>query len=163
MAICGSKHGAAPLLMKLSPQEFADGLLALGVTPHSLAAVRHAESEEQALERLDALKTRARRAFRDAALQCHPDMTGGDNTKTARFRWLRETLDQFELTKVATYGHVRGKWVQFDGEDVLSGGFREAVKSMIRREIRPHVEQMLREFKADAAARYQLLIPDRRE
>jgi hypothetical protein len=76
-------------------QAFAD----LGVHPHDVEALSSLPYEE-ARQRLVLLKDLARKNFRRMALELHPDRTGNDPEKTARFKLLSVIRDDLERVEV---------------------------------------------------------------
>lgn len=77
-------------------QAFAD----LGLRREDFQAAQHAPTREAAQEMLAALKARVKRRYRELALELHPDKTGGDETKTARFRLLAQVWADVDNLKI---------------------------------------------------------------
>jgi hypothetical protein len=79
--------------------KLAQALIDLGVTPAAIHQIRYAPFP-QAQELLKRLKEQAKKAFRRLALELHPDRTGGDTEKAARFAFLTTVIKQVEAMEV---------------------------------------------------------------
>jgi hypothetical protein len=67
----------------------------LGITGADIVSVVHATTINEARDRLNQLKERARKRFYELALELHPDRTGGDETKAREFYRLAEAYRIF--------------------------------------------------------------------
>lgn len=84
----------------MTPLDHTKELLGrLGVGVSDLHALRTLPYRE-ALILLESLKDKVRRSWKRAALDLHPDRTGGDAAKTALFRDLTATKEHFERLTV---------------------------------------------------------------
>ena len=79
---------------QIPPQDAQRALVALGVTPRDLDAVRQAPIV-RAGPLLQGLKANARRQYKRLALELHPDRTQGDEAKTEFFKLLGLVLAEF--------------------------------------------------------------------
>lgn len=84
----------------MTQEEELQLLAMLGLCPADFQRVTRMPTYERGLEELDALKDRARRAFRKASLQLHPDQNGGDAEKTAQFMKLNEFVQKLYNLKL---------------------------------------------------------------
>lgn len=78
----------------IDPVKLQAALADLGVFPADLDALRRMPLEK-GRERLVELKELVGRNFKKAALQLHPDVTGGDAIKEAKFKFLSTVKDDF--------------------------------------------------------------------
>lgn len=76
--------------MNHTDEEIALAMEILGVTPEDFVA---ADRGPRALANL---KERAKRSYRAAVLELHPDRTGNDDKKTALFRVVSDVLNEIE-------------------------------------------------------------------
>jgi hypothetical protein len=81
--------------MPVDPLKFARALEELGVTPLAIYAVRSSPRAQGEIL-LNELKLTAKSTYRKLALILHPDCTGGDAAKSAKFVLLSQVLKQFE-------------------------------------------------------------------
>lgn len=89
-------------------------LNALGVTPHAFEAIRRAPFPA-AKQMLAQLKDGAKRNYRQLALACHPDRTGGDEAKEDLFKLVSqvwEDLQKLEVRPPAPQPVMRVVYVQ---------------------------------------------------
>lgn len=70
-------------------------LAEMGVTEAKLRHVYEAPSQEEGERRLGDLQAACKEGFRKLALELHPDVTGGDPDKTARFKRLKSIYESF--------------------------------------------------------------------
>lgn len=90
-------------------------LNALGVTPQALEAIRRSPSFPVAKQLLAQLKGQAKAKYRQLALDCHPDRTGGDKAKEELFKLVSqvwEDLQKLEIRPPAPQPVVRVMFVQ---------------------------------------------------
>lgn len=78
----------------IDPAVLHGALADLGVFPADLEQLRRMPLEA-GRQRLEALKEQVRHNFKKLALQLHPDVTGGDQAKEARFKLISRTKDDF--------------------------------------------------------------------
>jgi hypothetical protein len=72
--------------VRMTEEELLAGLGILGVTLEQFQHPLRANSQDEGARRLADLKANVKRAFRKAALDLHPDRTGGDEEKAGRFK-----------------------------------------------------------------------------
>ena len=72
----------------------------LGVTNAEVRAVLRAPSFDAALAALDELRARARKNLRKAALELHPDVTGGDEKKNEQLKVLTAAYEGLKNLKL---------------------------------------------------------------
>jgi hypothetical protein len=82
--------------MQPTPEQREEVMRILGVSHNDLQACLRCPSFEIAVERLGELKARAKKNYKRAAFDLHPDRTGGDATKAALFTCLRAALTELE-------------------------------------------------------------------
>jgi len=74
----------------------------LGLSPKDILEIRRGATYVSRKKALVELRSKAKRAYKQAALKLHPDVNGGDEAKTADFRLLNqfiEELDHMEAPK----------------------------------------------------------------
>jgi hypothetical protein len=86
--------------VKVFTADVGSALRRLQVTPEDLRLITETALKEEAQSRLTALKTRARKCFRELAQELHPDKTGGDTAKTEEFKRLAGALDELEKLSI---------------------------------------------------------------
>jgi hypothetical protein len=79
----------------LDPLKFSQALNDLGVTPAALHAIR-TSPPERARMLVDEIKAIAKARFRQLAKLLHPDLTGNDAVKSARFSFLAVVMKEIE-------------------------------------------------------------------
>lgn len=84
----------------LDPVKIQAAMSDLGVSPVDMERLRQMTSVEEATTWLDELKARVRKNFKQLAFELHPDRTGGDEEKTARFKLYGTVKDEFEKIQV---------------------------------------------------------------
>jgi hypothetical protein len=90
--------------MRFKNKEIADAHLAFGVTQADLQAVlRNNGSQEEADRKLDALKARARKRFKELCLTHHPDRTD-DAEKIEHFKRVSIVYSGFMDLRVKFHG-----------------------------------------------------------
>jgi len=85
----------------LTPQQVAQSLALLGLSVQDLQGVRRYASVDEANAKLDELKQRAKKAYRQQVKVLHPDQNGGDADKTEQFKALTAVMADLEALKVA--------------------------------------------------------------
>lgn len=68
----------------------------LGLSQNDFRAIEHAPSFEAGQQRLADFKERAKKQFRKAALELHPDRTNNDPAKTDDFKLVAAVADDIE-------------------------------------------------------------------
>ncbi len=91
-------------------------LRTLGVSLDDVESLRLLPYEE-AVKHLEALKDKVRRGWKRAVFDLHPDRTGGDPEKTARFHELTRARDAFEAFRLPV-PDVRGAVVEYRADQV---------------------------------------------
>ena len=83
------------------PRERVQELLALiGLSADDFARIRAEADEGRARALLEDLQARAKRGYKRAALDLHPDRTGGDADKAATFAELGPLVAEIEALRV---------------------------------------------------------------
>jgi hypothetical protein len=90
-AYTARSHMPAPL----DPMKFGQALNDLGVTQAAIHAIR-TSPPERARMLVDEIKAIAKTRFRQLAKLLHPDLTGGDAVKSARFSFLALVMKEIE-------------------------------------------------------------------
>ncbi len=85
---------------QLNDQQILQALGLLGISPMEFQNVRRSTSVEEANKKLDDLRDRAKKAFRQQAVKLHPDVNGGDPVKTEQFKLLNTFLAEIANLKV---------------------------------------------------------------
>jgi hypothetical protein len=75
-------------------------LLQMGFCPEDFDSIRRSRTYEEAVQKLDSLKTRFKSAFRKKVHELHPDRTSGDSKKTAQLQLLLDFSKELEATQV---------------------------------------------------------------
>jgi len=68
----------------------------LGISPEDFIRIKRAPTHDRACRLIEALKARAKVAYRRAALELHPDRNGGDRAKTEQFKLLATIYAEIE-------------------------------------------------------------------
>lgn len=76
--------------MDLTDEQLAWCVDTLGVSAADFVDIRQAVSDTRAKRLLDALKAKAKKNYKVVSRKLHPDLTGNDAEKTARFQWLTQ-------------------------------------------------------------------------
>jgi hypothetical protein len=100
-------------------KEVKDRLAEMGVTERKLRHAQAATTQEAGEQRLEDLKAVCKEGFRKLALELHPDVTGNDPEKTARFKRLKSIYESFQ--KAQYKGWRKGRAVPRDSFDDLFG------------------------------------------
>lgn len=83
----------------LDPAKLSVTLVELGVTPHAIHAIRMAPFPK-AVEMLKELKELAKRNYKRLAFELHPDRTGNDPDKSAKFAFVTTVWKEVEKMEV---------------------------------------------------------------
>lgn len=83
------------MVAQLDPVRFAQALVELGITPDAIRQVRSAP-QAQGERLLDELKSSAKSRYRRLAFELHPDRTGNDEVKAAKFSFLTMVVKEVE-------------------------------------------------------------------
>ena len=86
-------------------------LARLGVTPGDFENARRLPSLAQAEEALSHIKTTAKRQYRQASRELHPDLNGNDPEKTEQFKVLTHVMEQIEKLKIQPPQPQPVRWV----------------------------------------------------
>jgi len=111
--------------MALTDAQIQAALPYIGVYPQDFQAVRQLPTFEAAVAALEELKKRARRNFKKAARELHPDLTGNDEGKADIFRTCVEMLDQLDKLQLVRPRPRPVQWVTYtnSGSTSTSAGF----------------------------------------
>lgn len=72
----------------------------LGLYPNDFASVRNSSSVEEATQKLEDLKVRAKPGFKKLAIELHPDKTGNDTEKTEKFKKITEVMEWLQKLEI---------------------------------------------------------------
>lgn len=72
----------------------------MGITPLDFQVIQTAPSFKEAQRLLEALKDKAKAGFKRLAFEYHPDRTGNDPAKTAKFKLAATVKDDVEKLQV---------------------------------------------------------------
>ncbi len=75
----------------MDPTQLSAALIELGITPGALQAIRAARPDKGKML-LDELKLIAKSRYKKLAFELHPDRTGGDAAKTAKFSFMSQVI-----------------------------------------------------------------------
>jgi hypothetical protein len=84
----------------MTREEHLNLLPLLGILPLDWQRVQRAPNLEAAKNELEHIKERAKKAFKKLALELHPDMNGGDEEKTVKFKQLNEALQILDKLQI---------------------------------------------------------------
>ena len=90
-------------------KEVKDRLAEMGVTEAKLRHAQAATTQEDGEQRLEDLKAVCKEGFRKLALELHPDVTGNDLEKTARFKRLKSVYESFQKAQYKGWRKGRGQ------------------------------------------------------
>lgn len=91
--------------MRLTQQQVEEGLRLMGLSMADIQWPTRSGNLEEAKQRLVALKAKAKTGFRRAAMDLHPDRTGGDEAKSELFRVvcaLNDDIEKLEMQDRST-------------------------------------------------------------
>lgn len=107
--------------MKLTDAQVLRAMFLLGLGQGDFQAVQTAPTFEEGVKRLDDLKARAKKAFKKAALDLHPDRTNNDPAKTEDFKLVSSAVD--EIDKLVLHKPQPRPQVQYIRIHFTSHGF----------------------------------------
>lgn len=82
--------------MALTNEQLMRAMALLGVSPQDFDAIERATSSEEAERLLGELKVRAKKRFKQLAMELHPDRTNNDPAKTEDFKLVSNALEELE-------------------------------------------------------------------
>jgi len=94
----------------MDPQDFQQGVLALGIIRSDIDQLRELPFED-AQARLEEIQARAKKRYRKLALELHPDRNNGDEVKAKLFNLVTQVNKQLQDLKIVRRPQVRQRFV----------------------------------------------------
>ena len=117
-----------------------NALAEMGITQAVLDHVQAAETQPEGERRLEEAKATCKKGFRELALALHPDVNGGDEEKTKKFKKLKAAYEGFQKAAYKGWRKRKGSArfpdsfdSMFSGDPLMAAFWRAKAEAMDRR------------------------------